>query len=56
MQTKQVHPLHILKAMTDQDTMYLHQAMKEPDTEEFKKAMQKEWDDQLSYGNFTIHH
>ena len=57
MQMKQARtPLHILKATTDPDTMYLHQAMKEPDAEEFKKAMQKEWDDQLSNGNFTIHH
>ena len=49
-------PLTILKVTTDLDTMYLHQAMKEPDTEEFKKAMQKEWDCQLRNGNFTIHH
>ena len=46
-------PLHILKATTDPDTMYLHQAMKEPDAEEFKKAMQKEWMINSVMGQFT---
>jgi len=30
------------KASTDPDTMYHHQAMKQPDREKFKEAMQKE--------------
>jgi hypothetical protein len=49
-------PLKIFKATSDPDTMYHHEAMKEPDAEKFKQAMQKEWDDQLNNGNFTIHH
>jgi hypothetical protein len=35
--------------------MYHHQAMKQPDAEEFRKAMKKEWNDQLQNGNFTMH-
>ena len=34
--------------------MYLHQAMKEPDKEPFLMAMEKEAQDQLNNGNFTI--
>ena len=44
------------KASVDPDTMYLHQAMKEPDRKEFLKAMQKEWDDQYKNKNFSIIH
>ncbi len=44
------------KASTDPDTMYMHQAMMEPDKGEFIKAMQKEVEDQMSNGNFTIVH
>jgi hypothetical protein len=36
------------------DTMYHHQTMKEPDREEFQKAMQKEINDQMQNGTFTI--
>jgi Reverse transcriptase (RNA-dependent DNA polymerase). len=43
-----------MKASADPDTMYHHQAMREPDKDEFKKAMQKEIDDQLENGNFEI--
>jgi hypothetical protein len=32
----------IYKATTDPDTMYMHQAMREPDQDEFKKAMIKD--------------
>ena len=46
--------LQIYKASTDPDTMYLHEAMKEPDHKEFLKAMQKEVRDQMENGNFTI--
>jgi hypothetical protein len=41
---------------SDPDTMYHHQAMKQPDAEEFWKAMKKEWNDQLQNGNFTLIH
>ena len=48
------HPLVSYKATSDPDTMYLHQAMKEPDREQFLKAMEKETQDQLNNGNFTV--
>ena len=44
------------KAVADPDTMYWHQAMKEPDRERFQEAMKKEVEDQLNNGNFTIVH
>jgi hypothetical protein len=34
-----------MRATSDPDTMYLHQAMKEDDWPKFKEAMQKEVDD-----------
>ena len=43
-----------MKASADPDMMYHHQAMREPDRDEFKKAMQKEIDDQMENGNFII--
>ena len=42
-----------MAASADPDTMYYHQAMKEPDAEEFKAAMVKEIVDQWDNGNFT---
>ena len=42
------------KASTDPDTMYLHEALKENDRKEFINAMQKEVQDQMDNGNFTI--
>lgn len=47
-------PLVAYKATADPDTMYLHEAMKEPDRAEFVKAMQKEVNDQMANGNYTI--
>jgi len=47
-------PIQIYKATADPDNMYMHQALKQPDAEEFRKAMKKEWDDQLGNGNFTV--
>ena len=41
------------KATSDPDTLYLHQAMKEPDKHNFIKAMEKEMEDQMKNGNFT---
>ena len=46
--------LHVMKASTDPDTMYHHEAMRQPDRAEFIKAMQKEVQDQMQNGNFTI--
>ena len=39
-------------ADSDPDTMYHHQAMQQPDREQFRKAMQKEMDEQMADGNF----
>ena len=36
------HPMQAYAATADPDTMYFHEAMKEPDKEEFIKAMRKE--------------
>eukprot|EP00978_Attheya_sp_CCMP212_P047242 scaffold421280_cov72-Attheya_sp.AAC.5 len=41
------------KATSDPDTMYMHEAMKEPDKAEFLKAVQKEVRDQMENGNFS---
>ena len=41
-------------ASADPDTMYLHQSMKEPDKQEFVKAMQKEVQGQIDKGNFSV--
>ena len=49
-------PLMVYKATSDPDTMYMHEAMRQKDAAEFRKAMQKEWDDQLGNGNFSIVH
>jgi len=49
------NPLTAFKATSsDPDAMYLHQAMREPDRDEFLKAMRKEVDDQMRNGNFSI--
>lgn len=49
-------PIQVYKATSDPDTMYHHEAMKQPDAVEFRVAMDKEWDDQLKNGNFTVIH
>jgi len=38
----------------DPDTMYLHQAMKEPNKDKFLAAMVEEMDAQLKGGNFSM--
>jgi hypothetical protein len=47
---------HLLafKASTDPDTMYHHQAMKQPDREKFKEAMQKECEAHYKKGNYKL--
>ena len=51
------NPLMAYKAAnSDPDTMYHHQAMRQPDREQFIGAMQKEMDSQLQDGNFEIVH
>lgn len=49
-------PLLAYKATSDPDTLYYHQAMREPDAEEFLKSMVKEINDQFNNGNFTVVH
>ena len=39
---------------SDPDTMYHHQAMQQPDRELFRRAMQKEMDDQMADENFEL--
>jgi hypothetical protein len=53
-QVDDTDPLLAFKATTDPDTMYMHEAMREPDREEFRAAMVKEVTDQMENGNFTI--
>ena len=48
------NPILAYKASTDPDTMYRHEAMREPDRDEFIKAMHKEIIDQMKNGNFSI--
>ena len=47
-------PLLTYKASTDPNTMYMHEAMREPDKVEFLKAMVKEVEDQMKNGNYSI--
>ncbi|GAX15565.1 hypothetical protein FisN_3Hu032 [Fistulifera solaris] len=50
------HPLLAFKATSDPDTMYLHQAMKEPDKDQFMLAMRKEIDSQMDHGGLELKH
>ena len=49
-------PLLAYKAVSDPDTLYYHEAMKQSDRAEFKRGMKKEIQDQFDNGNFTIVH
>ena len=48
------HPLLAFKASADPDTMYMHQALKQPDSRKFAEAMKKEVQDQIDNGNFSV--
>ena len=48
------NPLLAYKATADPDTMYMHQAMQQPDKANFIEAMEKEVRDQMENRNFTI--
>ena len=48
------NPLLAFKANADPDTMYMHEAFKDPDRAQFVKAMLKEVSDQMGNGNFSI--
>lgn len=43
-----------MKAQSDPDTMYHHQAMRQPDHEKFAAAIEKEIADQMENGNFVL--
>ena len=49
-----IDPILAYKATSNPDTLYHHQAMRQPDREEFKLAMDKEIRDQMNNGNFTV--
>lgn len=51
---EQEEPLLAFKASSDPDTMYLHEAMRQPDREKFQKAMLKEVTDMYNAGVFQI--
>ena len=50
----ELDPIMIYKSTADPDTMYHHQAMRQPDRDDFKAAMDKEIKDQMQNGNFTV--
>lgn len=41
-----------MKATSDPDTLYYHEAMREPDAAKFTNAMGQEWEGQVVNGNF----
>jgi len=43
-----------MKAYTDPDTMYYHQAMRKPDREMFKEAIRKECEDHFRESNYRL--
>jgi hypothetical protein len=47
-------PLLAYKAVSDPDTLYFHEAMKEKDRAKFLEGMSKELQDQFENGNFTV--
>jgi hypothetical protein len=49
-------PLLAYKAVSDPDTLYYHQAMREDDKDTFRSSMNKEISDQFENGNFTVVH
>ena len=49
-------PLLAYKAVSDPDTLYYHQAIKEHDREKFEEGMSKEINDQFENRNFTVIH
>ena len=51
--TEECNPLLAYKAVNP-DILRLHEAMKEKDKREFKTAMEKEVNDQIANGNFTV--
>jgi hypothetical protein len=48
--TDQANPVLAFKATADPDTMYMHEAMRQPDRQQFKEAMVKEVSDHMANG------
>ena len=48
------HPLQAFKASSNPDNMYLNEAMKDPDREEFITSMEKDTTYQMDNGNYDI--
>ena len=46
--------IYAMKSTSDPDTLYYHEAMKEPDADKFNEAMDYEWEDQMGNGNFQM--
>jgi predicted SnoaL-like aldol condensation-catalyzing enzyme len=44
------------KATSDPDTLYMHEAMKAPDTEQFKEAMRREVKEHTRKGHWKVIH
>ena len=51
---KEEHPMLAYAASADPDTMYFHEAMKEPDKDEFIKAMRKEVESHTENGVWEV--
>ena len=51
---EEVDPLLAYAASADPDTLYHHEAMREPDADQFRTAMEKEFNDQWENGNFSL--
>jgi hypothetical protein len=47
-------PIAFTPSKSNPDTMYYHQAMKQPDAKQFRAAMQKEIDDHVSNGHWEM--
>ena len=52
--TYEPDPTHAFKSTSDPDTLYHHQAMRAPDRQHFRAAMDTEIKDQLANGNFNV--
>ena len=48
------HPLMAFNAKADPDTLYLHEALREPDRKEFLDAMTKEIESQVNMGVYSV--
>ena len=54
LETETLHPIALAAKASDPDTMYLHQAHKEPDREHFIQAMLDEVNDHVTRGHWEF--